>query len=141
MAHPSPGWPRPLQKVENLFDYSTESGGPLDTNGRGLHDLSFNRLANPGAPGPAGLILRRSAVPPSRSAVACVAELVRVLAVSSGDGQTSHEVCYGPMNNPGQLVFASGVEVATRRRHVLRRDRQPLLRQPADRVQSRYLED
>jgi hypothetical protein len=38
---------------------------------------------------------------PRQGGAHCVAELVRVLAVTFGGGQTSHEVCYGRVNNPG----------------------------------------
>ena len=39
-------------------------------------------------------------------AALCVAELVRVLAVTGDNGQTSHEACFGPVNNPGEVLLS-----------------------------------
>jgi hypothetical protein len=44
---------------------------------------------------------------PRMASTHCVAELVRVLAVSRSGDQTSHEVCYGPVNNPGWRHWAA----------------------------------
>jgi hypothetical protein len=44
---------------------------------------------------------------PRGCATVCVAEFVRILAVTRGHGPTSHEVGYGPVRNPGKQAFSS----------------------------------